>query len=95
MEIKAISSANLLVHFYVLDGSAEVVGSKLVFTAILPQSKFPASVTVVAWHYEPGVKPKVKTVKAVAQTLYINEPLFSKWRYGEVVASRVFFCKSL
>ena len=72
MELKATSSANLRVHFYVLDGPAEIVGNKLVFTAIPPQSKFPVRVTVVAWQYGSSVEPKVKTAKSIAQTFYID-----------------------
>ncbi len=72
MELKATSSLNLPIHFYVLDGPAELVGNKLVFTAIPPQSKFPVRVTVVAWQYGSSVEPKVKTAKSIAQTFYID-----------------------
>ena len=72
IDLKATSSAGLPVHFYVLEGPAEVQDNKLVFTSIPPQSKFPVRVTVVAWQYGNNNEPKVKTAAPVSQTFYID-----------------------
>ncbi len=72
IDLKATSSAGLPVHYYVLEGPAEVQDNKLVFTPIPPQSKFPLRVTVVAWQYGLNGTQKIKTAPAVSQTFYID-----------------------
>ena len=72
IDLKATSSAGMPIHFYVLEGPAEVQDNKLVFTSIPPQSKFPVRVTVVAWQYGNNNEPKVKTAAPVSQTFYID-----------------------
>ncbi|MFP5042947.1 hypothetical protein [Parasediminibacterium sp. JCM 36343] len=73
MELKASSSASLPVSFYILEGPAEVVGNKLMFTTIPPQSKYPVRVTIVAWQYGTSIEPKVKTAPIVSQTFFIDK----------------------
>jgi hypothetical protein len=49
--LKAISDKGLPVQYYVKEGPAQLLGSKLAFTKIPPSAKFPVKVTVVAWQW--------------------------------------------
>lgn len=49
--LKAKSSRNAPVHYYVKSGPAYIDGDSLVFTAIPPKARYPVEVTVVAWQY--------------------------------------------
>jgi hypothetical protein len=71
IQLKAESSAQAPVSFYVREGPAYIDGDKLIFTAIPPRAKYPVAVTVVAWQYGRSVEPKLKTAKPVVQTFHI------------------------
>lgn len=64
--LKAYSSAELPVSFYVKQGPAFVRGNRLIFTKIPPKAKLPITVTVVAWQY--GINSKVQTAEPVEVT---------------------------
>jgi hypothetical protein len=70
VSLKATSSANMPVSYYVREGPAVVTGNKIVFTNIPPRSKFPVKVTVVAWQY--GTKT-ISSAQPVEQIFYIVE----------------------
>jgi len=72
VKLNAASSANVPVHYYVLQGPAEVDGDTLKFTPIPPNAKFPLKVTVVAWQYGRGAEPKLKSAGSVEQTFLIT-----------------------
>jgi hypothetical protein len=71
--LTAKSSAGLPVQYYVREGPAEIEGDNLVFTGIPPRSKFPITVTVVAWQWGRPVEPKVQTAKPVTMAFRIGE----------------------
>lgn len=66
--LKATSTANLPVQFYVREGPAYVDGNILRFTKLLPRSKIPVRIIVVAWQY--GIKGKIQSAKAVERVFY-------------------------
>jgi hypothetical protein len=70
--LKATSTANVPVSYYVLEGPAEVKGAELKFTKIPPKAKFPVRVTVVAWQYGLNGFRKLKSAEPVSQTFYID-----------------------
>lgn len=71
VELKATSSSGLKVYFYVLEGPAEIVGDKLVFTKIPPRTKFPVKITVAAWQYGRNKEPKVKTAETIFRSFEV------------------------
>ncbi|MDR1601154.1 MAG: hypothetical protein LBS42_01835, partial [Tannerella sp.] len=68
--LHATSDAGLPVCFYVTEGPAEIIDSRLVLTAMPPRAKFPVKVTVTAWQY--GIDGKVQTAEPVARSFYIT-----------------------
>lgn len=60
IKLDASSSAGMKVHYYVLEGPAEVHDDTLKFTPIPARAKFPVKVTVVAWQHGRLVEPKAK-----------------------------------
>ena len=73
IQLKANSSAQVPVSFYVREGPAVIDGDRLTLTATPPRAKFPIAVTVVAWQYGRSVEPKLKTAKPVIQTFYVEK----------------------
>jgi hypothetical protein len=69
--LKATSTANVPVSYYVVEGPAEAEGAELKFTKLPPKAKYPVKVTVVAWQYGLTGTRKLKTAEQVAQTFYI------------------------
>lgn len=69
LELKAKSSADAKVSFYVKEGSAVIEGNILNFTQIPPRTKFPVKVTVVAWQY--GIAGKLQSAEPVERSFYI------------------------
>lgn len=52
--LRAHSTLDLPIYYYVKEGPAKVVGDRLVLTGIPPRSRFPLRVTVVAWQLDPS-----------------------------------------
>lgn len=73
VELQASSSQKLPVQFYVAAGPAYVEGNHLILTNIPPGSRFPVSVTVVAWQPGSAIPPYVKTAEPVERTLLITK----------------------
>lgn len=71
LPLKAISSAEVPVHFYVREGPAEIDGNTLRFTQIPPRAKFPVAVTLVAWQWGRSIDPKLKTAEPVERTFHL------------------------
>jgi hypothetical protein len=69
--LKAVSSADAPVSYYVKQGPAYVDGNKLVFTTIPPRTKYPLKITVVAWQY--GIAGKLQSATPIEQTFFINK----------------------
>lgn len=69
--LKATSSANMPVQYYVREGPALVTGNKLEFTTIPPKSKYPVKVTVVAWQYGRTAEPAIRSAEPVEQSFNI------------------------
>ena len=75
IQLKATSSAGVPVHYYVREGPAEVDDSgMLTFSAIPPRSKYPITVTVVAWQWGRSIAPFIQSAKPVEQTFSIVGP---------------------
>ncbi|MBO0950845.1 hypothetical protein [Fibrella forsythiae] len=72
VELRAVSSAGLPVHYYVKAGPALVKGNRLVFTPIPPRSRRPVAVTVVAWQYGTSVGDRIQSAAPVEQTFFIQ-----------------------
>jgi len=72
--LAATSDAGAPVSYYVREGPAEIDGSTLRFTAIPPRSKFPISVTVVAWQFGRTADPKLQTADRVERTFRLLLP---------------------
>ena len=73
VELKATSTSGMKVYFYVQEGPAEIIGSKMVFTKIPPGAKFPVMVTVVAWQYGMTVGNKYITVQPMTRQFFIEK----------------------
>lgn len=69
--LKAVSDAGMPVHYFVKEGPATVEGNQLIFTSILPRSKMPMKVTVVAWQYGTSIGQKVQSAVPVEQSFFI------------------------
>ncbi len=73
-ELRATSSADLPVEFYVAHGPAEVVDGNLVIREIPARATFPIHVQVVAWQFGRGTEPHVRTAEPVARDFRILAP---------------------
>jgi hypothetical protein len=71
----ATSDAGLKVHYYVLEGPAQVDGDTLKFTALPPRAKFPVKVTVVAWQHGLSGERKIRTAAPVTRQFFIQPPV--------------------
>lgn len=69
--LAATSSAGLPVRFYVREGPAVIRDGRLHLTPLPPRSRFPLSVTVVAWQFGRGTEPKVRAADSVERTFHI------------------------
>ena len=75
IKLAATSSANVPVYYYVREGPAEVDDhGTLTFTTIPPRSRYPMSVTVVAWQWGRSIDPQIQSAKPVEQTFSIIAP---------------------
>ncbi|MFT3868459.1 MAG: hypothetical protein QM715_08175 [Nibricoccus sp.] len=52
VELRAHSTANVPVHYYIREGPAEIDGNTLRFTPIPPRAKLPIKITVIAWQQD-------------------------------------------
>ena len=75
VQLHATSDANVPVRYYVREGPAEIAGDTINFTALPPCSKFPVSVTVVAWQYGRAIEPRLQTAEPVERTFFITAPI--------------------
>lgn len=73
VELKATSSANARISYSVLHGPAEIDGQTLRLTPPPPRSKFPISITVVAWQFGRATEPKLKTAAPVQRTFRLQK----------------------
>jgi hypothetical protein len=72
VKLNAHSDAAVPVEYYVKDGPAEIQDGKLIFTKIPPRSRFPITVTVVAWQYGyDDAERKIKSASPVEQKFKI------------------------
>jgi hypothetical protein len=75
IKLTATSIADVPVYYYVREGPADVDDAgNLSFTPIPPRSKFPISVTVVAWQWGRSIEPLLQSAKPVEQTFLITSP---------------------
>lgn len=73
IKLSASSSAGLPVYYYVREGPAEVDDAgMLTFTPIPPRSRFPISITVVAWQWGRSIEPLIQTAPPVQKTFHIT-----------------------
>ena len=71
IDLRAKSSSNLPVHFYVKEGPAYVLGHQLFFTKLPPKAKSPLKITVVAWQY--GIAGKIQSAQPVEKTFWFEK----------------------
>ncbi len=71
--LKAVSSANAPVSYYVLEGPAVIKGNRLAFTRIPPKARYPIKITVVAWQYGNSQPPALQTAVPVARSFYLQK----------------------
>lgn len=69
--LRATSSAELTVEFYVAYGPAFIQDGTLRVAGIPPRARFPIELKVVAWQFGRGIDPMVKTAPPVARTLKV------------------------
>jgi hypothetical protein len=75
IKLTATSIADVPVYYYVREGPADVDDAgNLSFTPIPPRSKFPISVTVVAWQWGRSIEPLLQSAKPVEHTFLITSP---------------------
>ena len=72
LELQATSDAGLPVEYCVIVGPARVSGKTLTFTGIPPRSRFPITVTVLAYQYGRSVEPAVQGAAWVEQSFRIE-----------------------
>lgn len=73
VKLRATSSADAPVYYYVREGPAEVDDAgNVTFTPIPSRAKFPVQVTVVAWQWGRSVEPKLKSAEPVEQSFWIT-----------------------
>jgi hypothetical protein len=68
VQLKATSSADLPVHFFVREGPAKVDGDSLRILSVPPRARFPVRITVVAWQWGRAINPKIQSANPVEQT---------------------------
>lgn len=73
IKLAATATSGLPVRYYVREGAAEIVGGDtLRFLRLPPRTRFPATVTVVAWQFGRAAEPRVRAAEPVARTLLIE-----------------------
>ena len=73
IKLQAASDSGLPVSYSVREGPAVVDGETLRLTAAPPRSRYPISVTVIAWQLGRGTEPAVKRATPVEQTFQITD----------------------
>jgi hypothetical protein len=71
VKLRARTDSGLQVHYFVLEGPAEMEGNRLRFTQIPPRAKFPLRVTAVAWQWGSTREPFIKSAETVFKTFYL------------------------
>ena len=71
IQLKAISSSNLPVGYYVVSGPAVVDGNTLQFTEIPVRSRLPIKVIIVAYQWGRTIEPLWQSAEPVERTFYI------------------------
>jgi len=69
LKLSAKSDSGLPVRYFVREGPAEIAGSTLTFGTVPPRTKFPVTITVVAWQFGRSADPKIQTADPVERTL--------------------------
>lgn len=73
MELEAYSDSGLKVGFYAECGPVRVEGNRLMFEKVPPRTKFPITVSVVAWQYGRTGNDPVRTAEPVRRTFLITK----------------------
>ncbi|MEZ0216334.1 MAG: hypothetical protein ACAH89_04330 [Rariglobus sp.] len=69
LKLSAKSGSGLPVRYFVREGPAEIDGDTVKFSQLPPRTKFPITVTLVAWQFGRSTEPKVQTAEPVERTL--------------------------
>ena len=73
IELKGEASAGLPVHYYVMEGPAEVDDAGVLrLTAIPPRAKYPVRATVVAWQWGRMGEPRVRSAVPVERGFWVR-----------------------
>lgn len=68
LKLAAKSDSDLPVRYFVREGPAEIDGDTVKFTALPPRTKFPVTVTIVAWQFGRTTDPKIQTAEPVEKS---------------------------
>lgn len=69
LKLSAKSDSGLPVRYFVREGPAEIEGDTVKFSQLPPRTKFPLTVTIVAWQFGRATDPKIQTAEPVERTL--------------------------
>jgi hypothetical protein len=69
LKLSAKSDSGLPVRYFVREGPAEIDGDTVKFSQLPPRTKFPLTVTIVAWQFGRSTDPKIQTAEPVERTL--------------------------
>ncbi|MBI2512113.1 MAG: hypothetical protein HYV96_09040 [Opitutae bacterium] len=72
--LAATSDAGVSVSYYVREGPAFVRGGILHFTPLPPRTRFPVTITVVAWQLGRGAAPKLRAALPVERSFRLFGP---------------------
>ena len=71
INLKAKSTSNLPVHFFVVEGPAIIEDDQLILLPLPPKTKYPVKVTVTAWQYGSN-ELKIRTAEPITRSFYIS-----------------------
>jgi hypothetical protein len=71
LRLMAKSDSGLPVRYFVREGPAEIDGDTVKFTSLPPRTKYPVTVTIVAWQFGRATDPKVQTAEPVEKSFVI------------------------
>ena len=72
LTLTGTADSGLPVRYFVREGPAEIDGDAVKFSRLPPRTRFPVTVTIVAWQFGRGTDPKVQTAQPVERSLLLT-----------------------
>lgn len=72
LKLTGTADSGLPLRYFVREGPAEIEGDTVRFLQLPPRTKFPVTVTIVAWQFGRGDAPKIQTASPVERALLIT-----------------------